>query len=70
LSYCRWGVNSDLYVYGSDAGWNILGEIGNHIQILPTPAACRDRLIELRADGYKVPQRAIDMLETEANERK
>jgi hypothetical protein len=35
----------------------------------PTPAACADRLEELRALGYVVPQYAIDALREEAKEQ-
>lgn len=34
----------------------------------PTPGACADRLIALRAAGYNVPQYAIDALREEARE--
>lgn len=35
---------------------------------LPTPTECADRLLELRAAGYHVPQFAIDNLRMEALE--
>ena len=68
MSYCRFGADSDVYVF--EASWGfcccacILGERG-HEPNLPTPAdaiAHLDRHVEA---GHLVPQYAFDALAAE-----
>lgn len=50
MSYCRWS-EGDLYVFESDCGFEIHTEAGDRF-VLPTAAACADKITELIAAGF------------------
>lgn len=61
MAYCRFGGDSDVYVYEAVyGGWT------THVDDMTfndeTRKECRERLEHLREVGYTVPQRAIDRL--------
>lgn len=60
MSYCRWSDDSDVYVYEDcRGGWTTHVTNGEDFND-STPGDCADRLEKLKAQGFKVPQWAID----------
>jgi hypothetical protein len=68
MAYCRWGDDSDVYVYEHIDGIYIChaGLSGTFYEL--TPGKCAKKLEELRSKGLKVPQYAIDELRYEEKE--
>lgn len=65
MSYCRSGDDSDVYVYLAARGWTTHVSYGGGTYLDFTAGACANRLERLRAEGLRVPQRAIDRLRKE-----
>lgn len=73
MSYCRWSINSDVYVFS-----NIMGGYticissqtynGPETIQLKTNLETLDKLLELKIQGILVPQTAIDRLNREIEE--
>lgn len=65
MSYVRLSEDSDVYVYEDcQGGWTTHVKNGEDFND-PTPGDCADTLEELRKQGHKVPQYAIDELREE-----
>ena len=70
MSYCRFGPNSNVYMFESVEGhWECCGcwlvsEYGGRTK-LQSPQAALDHLLEHRAAGHVVPEYAIDALKEE-----
>lgn len=68
MSYCRWSEESDVYVYEDcQGGWITHVTNGENFND-SIPGDCADTLEELRNQGHKVPQYAIDALREEEAE--
>lgn len=72
MSYCRWGEDSEVYVFESAyGGFSVncgIGEgAGNHFD---TRKETLEHLLLLRDNGIKVPQYCLDqlLLEIKSNE--
>ncbi|BAU40063.1 hypothetical protein [Ralstonia phage RSP15] len=70
MSYCRFGKDSDLYMYHSGSGYcfhlaqSFVYDAGKDFVIEKAEDALR-RLKRLKTQGYKIPDRAIKRLESE-----
>ena len=64
MSYCRWDEDSDVYVYLSDKGY-ICHIKGGHDIVCKFPEEMADELVELRNNGFAVPDFAIESLREE-----
>lgn len=65
MSYCREGVDSDVYVYRSNQSADmpfIVHVNGGSTRRTGTREETALYLLELRANGIKVPQRALDRI--------
>lgn len=69
MSYCRYGEDSDVYLIRSSAGYECMVSGGQTGFMVKTPEEALWKLLALRKDGLKVPQRAIDRLEREITEK-
>ena len=69
MSYCRYGEDSDVYLIRCSAGYECMVSSGRTGFLVRTPKAALRKLLALRSDGLKVPQRAIDRLEREIAEK-
>lgn len=68
MSYARLNEESDVYVYASERGYCInldREKTWESAFIEDSPKSCADRLEELRMNGLRVPQGAIDRLRRE-----
>ena len=70
MAYCRFGKDSDVYVYAHiDGGYSFhLAKDSLPVYNVPTAREDIDKLKELKAQGYKVPKYAIKRLEDEVEE--
>ena len=71
MSYCRWscdGFKSDVYVYESDAGYEIHVK-GGESYCEGSPKDAIAALLELRGRGFHVPQHALDSLTEELEDK-
>lgn len=75
MSYCRWGKDSDVYVYATEYDgkwyWVCQGcELENNDGdgIRHTAKAMAEHLLAHREAGHKVPEYAIERLHEEKNE--
>jgi hypothetical protein len=66
VSYCRFGDDSDVYVYRAALGWTTHVSFVDGGTLDATATDCANRLEQLRQEGRQVPQRAIDRLRREA----
>lgn len=81
MSYCKFGADSDVYLYSStqhpDSAhiksdvWVLLAGAGEQQpEMLPTPRAAYDRLLSLRSEGKRVPEAALERLQEEMSARR
>lgn len=66
MAYCRFGRDSDVYVYEHVHGYWMIDAGGSRQLHLPSAAACADALEALRAHGYRVPLDGIAELWAES----
>lgn len=67
MAYCRWS-DCDVYVYEDVSGvWVTHVAVGMSFNDA-SPGECADRLTALKAEGFDVPQDAIDTLREEQAE--
>lgn len=65
MSYCREGDDSDVYVYRSNQSADLPFVVhvgGGPGKLTGTREETALYLLQLRADGVKVPQRALDRI--------
>ncbi len=65
MSYCRYGEDSDVYLFQSSAGYECMVSGGQTGFVVKTPTEALRKLLSLRNSGLKVPQGGIDRLERE-----
>lgn len=64
MSYCRFGDDSDVYVYATfDGKWIIHSPIPSTSS--ESRQECLQRMLDLSKAGHKVPQYAINRLQEE-----
>jgi len=61
MAYARFGKDSDVYVYESAHGGWVCERCGNFSDLM----ALKKHLLEHKERGDKVPQRAIDEIQSE-----
>lgn len=72
MAYCRFGEDSDVYMYSSIIGGfqfhitdrNSLGKTGIDFHV-PTIEDALHRMTRLKTQGFKVPEYALDRLRSE-----
>lgn len=69
MSYCRWTHDCDLYCYEDvTGGWTIHVNTGVSPRPMlnePTLQAFHDRLLALRAEGYRFPDEVLRKVRAE-----
>jgi len=70
MSYCRFGADSDVYLFASGDGFHfyIANDTKNHAgehYFADTAQDALDRIKELRISGLKIPERAVKRLKDE-----
>lgn len=63
MSYCRWSTDSDIYAYSTNGGFTIHSYQGTvDVQTLQQ---FKDKLLELKDLGQRVPKYTFDRIEKE-----
>jgi hypothetical protein len=65
MAYARTGPDSDVYCFYDGRCWWLHASGTGDGEVLRTREALRDRLLELRDEGLRVPQDALDRLDWE-----
>ncbi len=69
MSYCRLGYGSDLYMYKHIAG-GFAFYLPDQSFVIQEAAAALAKLIELKVEGFRIPDSAINRLEEEISSGK
>lgn len=74
MAYCRWGKDSDVYMYYGGGymfhlGWQVKDETSTSDFSVATAEEALHRLKRIKTQGYKVPDYAIERLEQEIKDQ-
>lgn len=73
MAYCRYGWDSDIYVYATGGGMMTchgLGHADVDATYMGTPQQMYEHMTAHATAGHRVPQRALDRLREELEEDK